>query len=78
MSAPVQRFGVLRPQDKRADPGGADSAAFILGPKKQEVELSVSGVAVSMVAFQAIDPGSTPGSRKYFSVRLPRSELEKK
>ncbi len=23
----------------------------------------VSGVAVSMVAFQAIDPGSTPGSR---------------
>ncbi len=23
-------------------------------------------VAVSMVAFQAIDPGSTPGSRKFF------------
>ncbi|KFD48419.1 hypothetical protein M514_10719 [Trichuris suis] len=28
------------------------------------VTLRVDGVAVSMVAFQAIDPGSTPGLRK--------------
>ena len=32
--------------------------------------VGVSGVAVSMVAFQAIDPGSTPGSRKYFQLGL--------
>ena len=27
---------------------------------------SVGGVAVSIVAFQAVDPGSTPGRRMYF------------
>jgi hypothetical protein len=27
---------------------------------------SVGGVTVSMVSFQAADPGSTPGQRKYF------------
>ena len=27
---------------------------------------SVSGVTVSMVAFQAVDPGSTPGRRTLF------------
>jgi hypothetical protein len=29
---------------------------------------SVGGVAVSIVAFQAADPGSTPGQRKYIFV----------
>ncbi|KRX45969.1 hypothetical protein T09_9387 [Trichinella sp. T9] len=33
---------------------------------------SVDGVAVSMVAFQAIDPGSTPGPRKRFSTKFYR------
>ena len=28
--------------------------------------LNVGGVTASMVAFQAIDPGSTPGRRKLF------------
>ena len=28
---------------------------------------SVGGVTVSIVAFQAIDPGSTPGQRIFFS-----------
>ena len=27
---------------------------------------SVAGVTVSMVAFQAVDPGSTPGRRTFF------------
>ena len=27
---------------------------------------SVGGVMVSMVAFQAVDPGSIPGRRKFF------------
>ena len=27
---------------------------------------SVGGVTVSMVAFQAVDPGSTPGRRTFF------------
>ena len=30
--------------------------------------ISVGGVAVSMVAFQAIDPGSTPGWRTFYSL----------
>ena len=30
----------------------------------------VGGVAVSIVAFQAVDPGSTPGRRMYFFLRL--------
>ena len=31
---------------------------------------SVGGIAVSIVAFQAIDPGSTPGQRMYFFFRF--------
>ena len=27
---------------------------------------SVGGIAVSIAAFQAVDPGSTPGHRNYF------------
>jgi hypothetical protein len=33
---------------------------------KERLIRSVGGVAVSIVAFQAADPGSTPGQRKYF------------
>ena len=31
------------------------------------VQLSVGGVTVSIVAFQAVDPGSTPGQRIFFA-----------
>ena len=30
------------------------------------IKLSVGGVMVSMVAFQAVDPGSIPGRRNFF------------
>ena len=33
-------------------------------------QASVGGVTVSIVAFQAIDPGSTPGQRSFFSLLI--------
>ena len=41
---------------------------------------SVGGVTVSMVAFQAVDPGSTPGRRtrnfvSWFRVRIPPTQM---
>ena len=38
--------------------------SVVCTPKKSST--SVGGVKVSMVAFQAVDPGSIPGRRKYF------------
>ena len=40
-----------------------ENTTFYLN-KRFAYNSSVSGVAVSMVAFQAVDPGSTPGWRK--------------
>ena len=37
-------------------------------PTTLSVQLSVGGIMVSIVAFQAIDPGSIPGQRIFFSV----------
>ncbi|KFD60640.1 hypothetical protein M514_27187 [Trichuris suis] len=37
---------------------------LMISPKRMMSHQGVDGVAVSMVAFQAIDPGSTPGLRK--------------
>ncbi len=39
------------------------SLSIYIFTMQEQQSTSVSGVAVSMVAFQAIDPGSTPGSR---------------
>ena len=35
---------------------------------------SVGGVMVSIVAFQAVDPGSIPGHRKLYEDSIPNSD----
>ena len=47
--------------------------------KIETVEVtSVSGVAVSMVAFQAVDPGSIPGRRTLLFVSILKKYIEEK
>ena len=42
------------------------SAAVTKGQRKHILAAGVGGVTVSIVAFQAVDPGSTPGQRILF------------
>ena len=54
--------------------------AQVVGTKQKDkkravLSASVGGVMVSIVAFQAVDPGSTPGHRTFFDVHVFPLEL---
>ena len=46
------------------------------GERKHTLAGGVGGVTVSIVAFQAVDPGSTPGQRILFLPHLSECGLE--
>ena len=39
------------------------------------LQLSVGGIVVSIAAFQAVDPGSIPGQRKLFTMKIATETL---